>query len=656
LIAFGPAAESNPLVTDAEFLSLVDWDSAASKTLRQSAQCGDWQRTVRLLMSQAAGSRPPSTARVECDVKLALWSVHHLECPKEASRLVAAWEAFRPDHTRRTAWLGTNGQGPKVDPIRNGMVASWRELAAATDEWLSSAFATRQILRLEMLVLFEIVREAGSLFQVDLASRLWRASLESAIRQLSKNGPVAGQNSAPLDSGTHVARAAIDAELAWQAGLLFAPVAGSAALRDAGRAALWRLVAESSDSSGVPAARALGDLPVWVTSVLRAREWGRGFGRPLFNASQEKRLRAIVSSVAKFCRQDGRPSLSRGETNGLARVWPTAATVFPSHLRQASDAVQYLLSIGEPKVNGARTRAISRNGSRRNGAFRPKSSRPVFQSDESRLACLRSNWTSTANSILVSHPGRTPTLEMATHGATLISGDWELDVRIDGRPVDLPGWECVCWRSDEDGDYLELQSRAPGVRVERQVYLSRTDDFALLAHMVACDGNCSIQSVSRLVLSPDCAAYAQTRTRELRLACRGGSARVFPLALNCSRVEGVTGGLSASDGRLQLNEQGVRGLYSPLAFDWSPRRRRSRADWRRLTVATAGVAVPGGEAAGFLLENGASKWLIYRSLAPALEPRSVLGQHTMYETLLGQFVQGDVESFVQVERPVERSE
>jgi hypothetical protein len=245
---------------------------------------------------------------------------------------------------------------------------------------------------------------------------------------------------------------------------------------------------------------------------------------------------------------------------------------------------------------------------------------------------------------------------MAFGGTTLLAGNWEIDLQIDGRPVEPADWSCVCWYSDGDGDYLELQTRPAGVRVERQIFLSRTDDFALLADAVRADGNSKIEITSRLPLSPDCASLAQSHTRECRLLCGGAAARVFPLALNCSRVEGTAGRLSATDGRLELNQSGLGGVYAPLMLDWHRGRRRSSAGWRRLTVALGGVAVPLGEAAGFLLEVGPSKWLIYRSLSRTLEPRSVLGQHTMYETLVGRFVGGDVEPIVQVEQATESSE
>jgi hypothetical protein len=390
----------------------------------------------------------------------------------------------------------------------------------------------------------------------------------------------------------------------------------------------------------------------------------------LFGPSQEKRVRGVVSSIAKFCREDGRLALVGGAANGLCDVWSAAASTFPVQLRKTSPAAHYLRSLGRGKPigavrgngaarNGSRRNGSRRNGSRRNGspqngAVRHKAVRPVFQSDESRLACLRGDWSPTANSVLVSHQGRFPALEMALGGTPLFAGDWELDLRIDGRPVEPAEWTCVCWHSDDDGDYLELQSRPAGVRVERQIFLSRTDQFALLSDAIlADDDRAKLEILSRLPLAQDCAAFAQTRSRECRLLCGGARVRVLPLALNCPRVEAAAGQLGSADGRLELSQVGVGGLYAPLVLDWNPRRGRSPASWRRLTVARDGAAVRPSDAAGFLLEIGPAKWLIYRSLAPTLEPRSVLGQHTMYETLVGRFVSGDLEPLVQVEQTTE---
>jgi hypothetical protein len=641
LIAFGPATEVNPLVADAEFFRLIDWGPAAPKLLRQSAHSGDWQRAVRVLTTQVAGGRNSSSAPNREAPKAALWSLHDLPRPQRLSRLVAAWQACVSERkkSRRAAHGGRDRQ----------------ELAAATEEWLCSASGQRPVLPLELLILFEILRDAAAQFPVELTTRLWRTTLQIAVEQFPRTGGTANDG-----RGLDLGQAALEAELAWQAGLLFSPVAGSAALRDAGRAGLWSLLAQSSDESGVPSAGALRPLPVWMTSVVRAREWGRCFGQSLFSPSQEKRVRGVLSSIAKFCREDGRLALVGGAANGLCDVWSAAAATFPVQLRKSSPAAHYLLSLGHGKTsaaargNGAARNGSRRNGSPRNGAVRHKAVRPVFQSDESRLACLRGDWSPNANSVLVSHQGRFPALEMALGGTPLLAGDWELDLRIDGRPVEPAEWTCVCWHSDDDGDYLELQTRPAGLRVERQIFLSRTDQFALLSDAIlADDERAKLEILSRLPLAPDCAAFAQTRSRECRLLCGGARVRALPLALNCPRLEHAAGQLGSAEGRLELSQVGVGGLYAPLVLDWNPRRGRSPVSWRRLTVARDGAAVRPSDAAGFLLEIGPSKWLIYRSLVPTLEPRSVLGQHTMYETLVGRFVRGDLEPLVQVEQTTE---
>jgi hypothetical protein len=105
---------------------------------------------------------------------------------------------------------------------------------------------------------------------------------------------------------------------------------------------------------------------------------------------------------------------------------------------------------------------------------------------------------------------------------------------------------------------------------------------------------------------------------------------------------------------LELRQTGIGGLYAPLVIDWNPARRRSSASWRPLTVAQNGVAVSPRAAAGCRLQIGSAQWLVYRSLSFILEPRTVLGQHTMYETLIGRFVRsGEVEPIVLVEQRAE---
>ncbi len=324
MIAFGPATEWDPPVDDAEFFRLIKWDRAAPKPLRQLAKSGDWQRAIRVLTKGITGSKSSVPRSDGPTRKLALWSLHDFRRPQRLSRLLAAWQAFVPDGPvpRRTS-AGSNGRQATV-ASKHSKGAKSAGLIAATEEWLAAITDRQPILPLELLVLFEILHEAASGFPVDLAVRLWRTTLGIAVGQFSGTVERAVETLSRTP-GHDLGQTALHAELKWQAGLLFAPVAGSSALREAGRAALWSLIAHSSDAAGVPEAHTLGSLPIWMTSVIRSREWGNRIGQPLFSASQERRFRGMVNSIAKFCHEHGRLSLASSPTNGSGSVWSAAA-------------------------------------------------------------------------------------------------------------------------------------------------------------------------------------------------------------------------------------------------------------------------------------------------------------------------------------------
>ena len=55
-------------------------------------------------------------------------------------------------------------------------------------------------------------------------------------------------------------------------------------------------------------------------------------------------------------------------------------------------------------------------------------------------------------------------------------------------PAADAAWEEVCWSSNEDADYLELELALPNnIRVQRQMLLAREDRFLFLADAVLGD-------------------------------------------------------------------------------------------------------------------------------------------------------------------------
>jgi hypothetical protein len=228
------------------------------------------------------------------------------------------------------------------------------------------------------------------------------------------------------------------------------------------------------------------------------------------------------------------------------------------------------------------------------------------------------------------------TVELAARGRSLLSGSITSELAIDGTMVEARGaWKSVCTYSDDDGDYLELQLCLAGsLRIDRQFFLSRHDQFALLADAVIATGSGRVRHGLRLPVAKEASVTADVPTREWKI----GQARCFPLWLPQDRVLSAAGDCNHNDGCLEMSYTvGGPGLYLPVIFDWHPRRRRAAADWRTLTVTEPGRVVSPSGAAGHRLRIGADQLLIFRGLAATHEARAVLGLHTWYETLFGWF-------------------
>jgi hypothetical protein len=625
LIAFGKSLESAPPLSDADFFAGIEWDESDHARFRRAAIARDFERLAELAVEAAhgRGSQDPAQNLANCS-RQSLWSRHQLEESTRAAALIRVWDP----------------RANQADAPRNGTSRGDRELSrdlrTGLDRWAQMCAAGEPLSRLEILLLFEVLRDIGTRMPAPLAAKLWRLGLAAAIQ---------GTRFWEFEKGI------LDAELCWQAGLIFAPISGAESVATSARAKLGRMLLDSTDSEGVPAAELVEDLPNWLATFLRARDWGRRFSRPLFESQCEKRFQALIGAAARLSLGNGRVAFSNGQANGFAGLWSVAAAAISGRNGFAQHAVRYLDSLG----NGSHS---PRRPKTSNGTLKRESVRPVFQSDTSRSACLRNKLSPDANSLSVLHHGQFPELELATQGSLLFAGPWEIEVRIANQPVAISGpWKCSCWYSDDEGDYLELQARpSTHLRIERQFFLARNDDWLFLADVVVGPGTERIDYRSRLQLAHDIGVAHDRKTRACRLTRANVPARLFPIGLPFERVQSSPGRLADSQHHVEFLHSGIGGLYAPVVLDWNSARRRRPAIWRALTVAQNGSAVPAAEAAGFRLQVGKEQWLIYRSLSRILEPRTVLGQHTVYETLIGRFsTTGAVEPIVLVEQGTEEA-
>jgi hypothetical protein len=300
---------------------------------------------------------------------------------------------------------------------------------------------------------------------------------------------------------------------------------------------------------------------------------------------------------------------------------------------------------GRPQVNGSRTPRRLRAGV---GQVRRAALSRPFHSESTREALLKGGVGTSADRIDIAFDRLAVECNLSARGRALLAGDLQSELVVDGAQVITSGdWKSVCWSSDEDGDYLELQLFCSDqVRIDRQFLLSRRGHFALFADAVISATPAKIEYRLSLPVADGVSVKSDAQTRE----CGVGTARVFPVGLPQDRVLSTPGNCFENSGRLDLTQIALgRGLYLPVVLDWHPKRRRAAADWRSLTVTERGRVVSPDGAAGHRLRVGKQQLLIYRGLAATREARSVLGQHTRYETVIGSIDAGSMAPIIMVD-------
>jgi hypothetical protein len=140
-------------------------------------------------------------------------------------------------------------------------------------------------------------------------------------------------------------------------------------------------------------------------------------------------------------------------------------------------------------------------------------------------------------------------------------------------------------------------------------------------------------------------------TRECALISKRLRLRVLPLGLPQERVRPVHGAITYHENRIVTTQSSAGGaLYVPLLLEWAPARRREPVDWTQLTVAEEGRKVSPSEAAGFRLRVGEDQWFLYHELKVGRMPKSVIGVHTLNETVFSRFTpEGTIRDLLLVE-------
>ncbi len=644
---------------DAEFLKQIPWTAEAEPALTKAAAKGDLKGFWSELTQTGFGLGPRASRKKVHDRRYAaamsLWSQASFEQTPTEARLAGVWTeiAQRLDAARLAAASHQTSKKNKTSlQSKNGQAGKSaiklpRKLVSALGNWLESA-AGQAPSAWELLMLADLLRQAGDSLPAKVGVPLWR-------RGLTAFGSWA-------DLAEHEEPAefqAIDAgELPWVLGVLFSHIQGAESLRDRGRQTLRKLLDDDTDTDGTLRAEEMQRVSLWLPPWVRAAEWAYAAERSLWGETMGERFRSLIERVAACYAGDGHWALDQTAGPHALPMLLTAARL--AGVSKKEWPLKFLLDVAEASpelLAGAESRikhSAKLKTSRRRAA-ETDADAIVQQSDWARVACLRNHAGRDADVFAIAHHRPLPNIDLSILGHGVMKGPWELEVSIDEAPVKLPGeWTCVCWHSDADGDYLELQHTIDeNRRIERQVFLSRPEHFLVMADCISGAAEGVIDYTARWPLVENAQVARHESTRERVVSVGDVSLRTFPLALPDDVYQSTSGSWDLAEKgetTLELRQQSVGGLYAPVVFDWTPARQRSYADWKTLTVTENGPKVKTDRASGHRLRIGNHQLLIYRSLAPSEELRTVLGHHTGHETILARFDKsGDAKPLLIVE-------
>ncbi len=385
-----------------------------------------------------------------------------------------------------------------------------------------------------------------------------------------------------------------------------------------------------------------------LASVIRCRVLADSLGLRKWYPPQQQALSELLKHACRWARPDGTQLLAAGYNAPRPQaMWQALVnqTRSPKTLRNAM-RLSGLLPDASKKGKPSRDKAASKT--------------PPLTDYCSDAACvvMQSDWRSKGIRFALDFSDSEICIEaLGKNGAPVLAGQWTAQVDLDGQPqLQLDEWSEVCWFSDDDVDYLELEAKfGQHARVQRQALLFRQDRMLLLADAMLCDQSGTWTISSHMPLAGDALFEPAEKTTEGFIATGDGARYLtLPLHLPEWRRQATAGRLQAEQEAL-ISEQQAQGqrLYAATLISLRGSHARKPVTWRHLTVGQDLRIVGADEAVAFRVQIGKKQWVLYRSLEKPLR-RTAIGMHTLSEFFAGRFDadDGNLEPLLEVEAGV----
>lgn len=409
-------------------------------------------------------------------------------------------------------------------------------------------------------------------------------------------------------------------------------------LAEKARTTLSEGLVELLDENGLPRAEHLDLVRPLLACWTRSRLLMKRKRLARWTDEAEVQYQWLVRGALRLTRHDGRHVFSNGHFAG------NDAELLDAALALGGDSDDH--RIAAVVLPQARKAPATAKPARR---ALPAAS---ANSEWAATSLMRTDWSRDALRLTAAWPAKSCRVELARGKSVLLSGLWEMQIQLDGQTLEpTTEWEQICWSSDEDVDYVELEINLAGAKVQRHILLARKDRFAFLADAVMADRRGALAYRGALSLGAGASVRPMKDSREVVLACEGQQqALVLPLGLGEWHEDGEPGSLRQCEKSLELcqSAEGQR-LLAPLWIDLDAKRFDSPLTWRRLTVGEALKPVARDVACGYRVTVGKQTWLVYRALGPRAN-RTLLGHNISHEMLVGRFDRkGEVEPLIEIE-------
>ncbi len=588
-------------------------------------------------------------------------------------RLRRVWDWRKPTQAP-LMWELPLAVGAEVAPWCKALATVWAEepasdkaykrVAKKVDDWVAQLPATLQQLSTEETTQVHGTHQssgAGRVLGLQAVAVAWllpaltepqfQATVEralAALLELCETAVVPGDD--PLVSSLWQIELPLTLAT-WLPGEIF-----PTSLRGQAIALLQRQLEELTDGNGLPAGR---DLPRFVallagwTRIYRLERW---IGDLMANAPCRDRFRYAFEQSLRLLRSDGTSLLRAGRSSsihpGMVAAWLRIGDDSEERgiVELACPAVQELVDVPGTRMKES------------------KLSDAADYSEWAKLAILRTRWKRKSDKLAVDFGQRDVRIELENKDSWLL-GNIETQITADGQKIELSdSWEEICWQSDEETIYLEIQNDLLDGRgiLQRQFSLSRRDRICLLIDAVILNEELptepsggpttpstrqrSLTHQWRCPLGPGVRLKSATETRECWLTDGDLQLSVVPWTQPEWRVQYSHSKLTTSEGRLQMEMTlPSHRLCQGLLIDMDNKRSRQPLTWQTLTVGENLSAVPIDQAVAARVQLHREHFLLYRSLTPP-SSRSFLGQNVYADFYWGRFqADGTAESIIMIE-------